>query len=298
MSATAIKLVHRGKAIPERQSLWSFGGEAWEIKDKRAQRPYTSSTPIQQIASSQIQIFGKPLPGSGSIFKALANGKTYKIPFEVNGSGSDFYTFGVTPTPYYLISHCVCPRDDLDRTTVGVAEQVSLFWSPTPEGATYYSPVNEPITWTTTAGGLGSTTMWPTLFTAPSNETDTVTVTATVRDEKCSIDFKVIEPSGIKATKRSSESFSGVGAGMFIDVFLLPLDVSFYRLEVIEPAEATTGKEGYFTSHTPPTHAGNGADDPHPVNCDNKILSPPLNLFDHASSAGWTAPFGSGGRYT
>jgi len=138
---------------------------------------------------------------------------------------------------------------------------------------------------------------WPTTFTAPSNKLN-ATVTATVRDEKIAIAFEVLEPTGIKATKRSSESFSAVGAGMFIDVLLLPQDVSFYRLEVIEPAEATTGIDGYFTSHTPPTHAGHGAGDPHPVNCDNKILGPPLNNFDHAWSAGWTAPFGNGGRYT
>jgi hypothetical protein len=303
VSATAIISVHRGKAIPERQSLWSFAGSASEIKNKRATRPLDNVL-TGPIDKSQIKIFGKPLPGSGYIFKTLADGKTFDIPFKVEGQGSDFYKFGITPSPLYLISRCACPREDLDRTTVGVAEQVYLYWSASlagtgfPNGTCPSDGVEcEPITWETSAGSLSSSNTWQTTFTAPSNETDTVTVAANVRDEKCKIDFKVIEPSGIKATKRNLDvinpPYPHVGAGMTIDVVLLPTTVSFYKVQIEEPQEPATGT-GYCANN-PPQHTTAGVW--YYVDCNNKVLGPPVNFFDHAYDS-VHRPIGAQGTYT
>ncbi len=187
-----------------------------------------------------------------------------------------------------------------DRTTVGVGELANLSFVPS---LAFHYPL-----WGHTGGGLNTDQNTPansTLYTASSNTTSDrvmanfpkggggyVTLTST---------FTVRAPTGINATLRGNPDFYSspypkVGAGMKMDVVLQPTTVSFNRVQIVEPAEATTGITGYFSNHTPPTHAGNGAGVWHAVDCGNKVLGPPIDLFDHAYSGGW--PIGTGGTYT
>jgi hypothetical protein len=202
-----------------------------------------------------------------------------------------------------LAVQCVCTGpNDRERTTVGVGEQVNLCFEPALD---FHNPQ-----WTHAGGNLSTSPTVPangTFYTASSNAaTDKVmanfpksgggyvTLTTT---------FDVRAPTGVKTSIRGlAEFFAGpyprVAAGMFIDVVLQPTTVSFNRVQVQEPGEPTTAT-GYFTQLgvTPPSHSGNGADEWHPVSCDNKVLSPPLNRFDHAwDDRGW--PIGVSGTYT
>jgi hypothetical protein len=127
-----------------------------------------------------------------------------------------------------------------------------------------------------------------------------VTVTATITGipEPFKKTFNVITPSGVETSVRAFQTDfapGSVGAGMYLNVVLLPTTVSFGNVEMTEPAEATTNITGYFINHTPPTHALNGAGDWHRAQCDNLIVD---NFFDHAWSGGWQSPFGQGGSYT
>ena len=142
-----------------------------------------------------------------------------------------------------------------------------------------------------------------TVFTAPSNETP-ATVTANVAGIKSlSVHFDVKEPSGINANIRSFDPFAlgNVGAGMELNVWLLPLNVSFYRVKIKEPGAAATEVWGYFTDpqHPAPPHDwDHWADRWHDVAWNNYVQEPP-NHFDHASSYDWNPPFGQdGGGYT
>jgi hypothetical protein len=296
---TKWRLFTGGKAEPKRQALWGISGQASEIVGKRATRPFTGLE-TREIAKPQIKVFDKALASDGIIFKTLPNGQHIDVPFEVTGPGSDFYTFSPGGTPYYLISRCVCPRPDLDRTTVGVGEEVNLKWSSSPKGADSIYPANEPITWTAGAGSVVPTNTWPTKFTAPSNEIN-ATLTATVRDEECAINFSVVAPTGVKTTIRGQadlfDPLPKVGAGMQIDVVLQPTTVSFNKVQIKEPAAAAV-RTGYYINNPPPNHDNqHGADVWYSVNCANFVLGPPANEFDHAWSD--SGAIGTeGGTYT
>ena len=234
----------------------------------------------------------------------------------VYGTATSGDTLDVTPivsAPYYtytkpnggayaLISRCSCPLKNLARTTVGVGEVVSLYFSPSPYSATDPSPaaaiLSVPISWTTTAGSVSpSVSYCGTVLTSPSSA-NTATVTATVRGASVSKDFSVIEPSGINATRRGLESFpvGQVGAGMYLDVVLQPTTVSFGWVQIEEPGANATDLQGYFSypQNAPPNHdTAHGANKWHPVYCDNLVVD---GVFDLADSYGW--PIGQGGSYT
>jgi hypothetical protein len=295
------RLFTGGKERAVRNALWCITGNASEIINKRAQRPFTAEN-TRAIDKSHIKVFGKVLASDGAIFKTLPNGQHIDVPFEVSGEGSDFYTFGPGGSPYYLISRCKCPRQDLDRTAIGVGEQVDLSWSSTPAGSNSIAPQGEPIAWTTSAGSVSPTNTWPTLFTAPSNSAG-ATATAKVRDEECPITFDVKEPTAVATIRGKADSIGeGVaGAGMQMDSVLQPTNVSFGRVEIEEPGEATTGAEGYFATHPPFTHdSDHGANVWRPVEeCGNRVPGPAKDNFDHASYTvgGWAVGQG-GGKFT
>jgi hypothetical protein len=136
----------------------------------------------------------------------------------------------------------------------------------------------------------------PITYTAPSSA-GSAALSAAIRGEKCTINFGVLEPSGVTSTLRGFQAFArgSVGAGMYINVVLQPTTVSFSRVVVTEPAESTTAITGYFAdpAHSPPSHAGHGGDEPHGIACNNVVTD---REFDHASSEGW--PIGQAGTYT
>ena len=297
-AVTELKLYTGGKAKVNRQNLFCIQASGTEYKGT----PW-SSRYGKTISPSQLRVLNKTPGSDGNLWIVEPDNASPDL--LLNAPGKKHYYAQATQQKYYLVSRCSCPRQDFARTNVGVGEEVSVFFtstmpynipSPTP------STLSVPITWKTTAGSI-SVTSSPsgTVLTSPSNAA-TATVTAAACGESLSIPFNVVEPSGISSTVRSNQSFfvGNVGAGMYLDVVLQPTNVSFGRVWMMEPSEATTGITGYFSNVnlSSISHANNGADEWHPVGCDNKIYSPPNNLFDHAGSYDWTGPFGSGGSYT
>jgi hypothetical protein len=252
------------------------------------------STPIQ----SQNIILGDlgPLDPDGILYAVIDDGSTKDITPKV--AGVPWFTFAwPVLTKYTLSSQVSCQAltdTNLERTSLGVAEVVHLGTMPAE------------TTWNTTAGtlsvGQGGHGIGTYLY-AP-HIAATATVTATIRKVILSIDFDVVEPSGVSSTIRSRDGFnssiSEVGAGMQLDVVIQPTSVSFSKIEMEEPAEPTTGITHYFLNVDLAriSHAGNGAGPWHPVNCGNYIMGPPIDFFDHASSYDWQGPFGQGGSYT
>jgi hypothetical protein len=148
-----------------------------------------------------------------------------------------------------------------------------------------------------------SNTGYQTSFIASSNAANTVVIatfpTASPnRPTQLKKKFEVIEPDGVETDVRGeADLFTNlprVGAGMQLDVFLLPKTVSFYRVEIMEPEQASTGTGHFADGNAPPHGTAQGANDWHPVIYSNKVVD---ELFDHAADA-WGWPIGVSGTYT
>ena len=319
---TVMKLFTGGKALSKRQNLFMLSATAnrmlgmklkpnllgvanpqeWELPPVWGPEVGVAPTEIEidgkEIPANQLMAFGKQVGADGNVWIVQPDNAEPLV--GLTAPGKKHYYAGATQGKYYLVSRCSCPRQDLARTTVGVGEVVSIYFSSDALGNNpFVLPATAPIGWTTTAGSLSPASSYcGTVLTSP-NSANTADVTATVRGQSLGISFNVIKPSGVQATIRQLESFQSgsVGAGMFINVVVQPTTVSFANILVMEPSEPTIAT-GYFLTVDPSriSHASHGADDPHPVSCDNLILSPPYNYFDHAWSSGW--PIGVSGTYT
>ena len=146
---------------------------------------------------------------------------------------------------------------DRARKTIGVGEEVTL--RVLPEGVDVFL-------WDRTQGGgdlsyySGSTTT----YTAPGAEDD-VTITATVEGADCSVNFSVIEPTGLLLENKelgpgpSQVTPTWMNIAYLANIYLQPANVSFYRLCICEGASDVTAT-GYFTlyNHGMIAHQLNG----------------------------------------
>lgn len=291
-----LKFYSGGMGLPKRKSVYQATASGYSHKQTNVAGIYKS--PLYDsipIASQNITLgdLGQ-LDPDGILYANIDDGSTKDITPKV--ANTPYYTFGwPVLTKYTLISQVSCQAltdINMERTSLGVAEVVSLGTMPAE------------TTWNTSAGtlsvgqgGHGSGTYLYAPHTAA-----TATVTATIRKASLSIDFGVVEPSGIQATIRARQTdfaLGSVGAGMYLNVVLQPTTVSFAALKVMEPSEPTIAT-GYFLAVDPSkiSHVNHGADVPHSVGCNNLIYNPTQIYFDHAWSSGWNGPFGQGGSYT
>jgi hypothetical protein len=244
----------------------------------------TSEWETEAVPPTSIQVCGKSLYAEGYVYKKLADNDDVDI---TPIAPPKRYTYSIIATKYRPIPQVACAAaadPNPERTSLGVGEYDTISGMP---AETH---------WSTSGGTLSTAGPSPaTVLTAPG-VAGNVTVTATVRDVSTTIDFGVLAPSGVQVSVRGQDSYSPpfVGAGIYLDVYLTPKTVSFYRVQIMEPAAAAISKTGYFATHAPPNHdAAHGADDWHPVNCENKVVE---GAFDHAYSSGW--PLGITGSYT
>jgi hypothetical protein len=263
-----IKFYAGGMGLPKRPSVYQGSVSAVAHTQTGVIGIYNTPTYGNTPIASQNITLGDlgQLDPDGILYAKVDDGSTKDITPKV---GAPYYTFAMPVlTKYTLISQVSCQAltdTNLERTSLGVAEVVSLGTMPAE------------TTWSTSAGTLSALSGSGTVLTAPYTA-GSATVTATIRKVSLSIDFGVVEPSGISSTIRQKDYFEppGVGAGMQMNIVLQPTTVSFGNVEMTEPAEATTGITGYFLSHTPPTHAGNGAsngtDNWHQANCSNLVV--------------------------
>ncbi len=155
------------------------------------------------------------LGADGWVYGTATSGETLDVTPSVS---APYYTYSLpVGGAYALVSRCSCSLKNLARTTVGVGEVVSLFFSPSPSSDTDPSPavatLSVPISWTTTAGSVSPAVSYAgTVLTSP-NSANTATVTATVRGASVSKDFSVIEPSGVDAYVNAVSHYGNGVAG-------------------------------------------------------------------------------------
>jgi hypothetical protein len=188
---------------------------------------------------------------------------------------------------------------DQSRTNLGVGEDVYIRWNPLP-------PVMP--TYTVTAGSIRKWSSdgltW--LFTAPSNRTDEVTLTATFPNgTRKEVKFTVFEPTEkplaeITDTTTQRINTNVAGAWMRLKVFLAPTNVSFYKVLVFEPPMDATNVSDYFTNHWPlPHRTDQGAGVWHPVGQDNRVdPGKPFDTCQYAGSPILPYPWAPGGKFT
>lgn len=287
--SSQIELLTGGKSGSTRKSLFVLSATIGSaFKD-----PFTEFSPI---SPTSIQLGGMGALGTdGNLAKALGDNETHDITPIVKGPRYYFLTRLPQVWKYPFISTCYSPYPaNRSRTTIGVGEQVSIgFASGYP-----FSTITYPVTWTTTAGSL-SGNGGAVQLSAPARATN-VTVTAKARGTSFSVDFSVIEPTGVDhATITSVNTYgNGVpGAGMHLNVFIAPTNVSFYRVQMQEIGKNASEKSGYFNTHTPLSHIGNGADVWHPIGYNNLIGDNMDNCF-YAGSNILPSPWTPGGSFT
>ena len=293
---TKMTLFTGGKAAA-RKSFFVLYGNAAEIVDSQRLPPYgySSSDPgMRNIPYNQIVLgeLGNLLP-NGTLYKALPDGISKDVTPTVAGKPIYLISTGLVGK-YVPTSTChASTPTDKTRTTIGVGEEVDLGFSPS-MASLPYNP-----SWTISAGSLSGLVAYPnsaagTTMTAPSNAANS-TVTASIGKESVTFNFTVLEPTGIDHTDfieyYAYSSTTLAGAGVHLRPYVAPLNVSFYRVQVIEVGEDASSVNGYFTVHTPPSHIGNGADTPIQLNEDNS-WDP---NYDWAKSSGWPSPWASSG---
>lgn len=132
------------------------------------------------------------------------------------------------------------------RTTVGVGEKMEFHCS------------MDGTSWSSTGGTNGRTKkvkgradifQW----TAPKAGA-TVTITAKKGAQTGTIAIRVVEPTGVTATRTGEHDLPGAGAGMTLSFAFNPSGADFSRCQWYEEPRNATNKTGYFSKHTPPNH--------------------------------------------
>jgi hypothetical protein len=208
----------------------------------------------------------------------FADGQEFDVTPQVPAAYS---YFTVLATQHKLVVECLSDYPtNKTRTTVGVAEDVSLAFQP----PVAMGPGEQPW-WLAFDGGVSSAFGSSTVFTAPSNAA-TAVVRVLVRAAQLDTTFRVLEPTGIRTSLGSPQVFDvgHVGVGMELNVFIEPVNVSFCKLHVMEIGEDATNVWGYFTNSYFTTsglsHKNDGADVPHYVGSTNMIHEYGIDMFD------------------
>jgi hypothetical protein len=261
--------------------LYSISGSAYTMFYTDKSLPDSTGT---VVPPNQIQIGNLvSLDTNGVLYASLPVHSSVPVTPHVNSSGYHIGHF--YPTAYKLVSQCVATTPgNRARTTIGVGEQVNLYFNPSP------SIDYRNFAWSTTAGSLTSTQGNSTQLTAPSSA-GSATVTATVRGQPVSITFNVVAPSSYDHAQLTATNHYPVGvagAGMTNLIWISPTNVSFYRVNIMEVGEDATNISGYFSQWTPQQLHHNTADHWTSLNQANQFV-------DYAGSYSNPPPWSVGG---
>ncbi len=241
---TEMKLATGGHRGSTAKNLWCISASV---------TAYTNWDDIfgEPVPSEQISIggFGN-LDTNGELYVELSDNDPDSVTPRVKGK--DRYTFVVNAQKFHLAHQTIFPalsNTNLNRTTIGVGEYVTLSGMPTT------------TKWSTTAGGLSATSGSSTLLTAPSNAVN-ATVIAMVASIPVKVPFDVKAPSGIDHAvilNNNSNLFAlgYAGARMDMTIYLAPTSVSFYRVNLMEIPGPASNVTGFFTN-SPPYHSSAG----------------------------------------
>jgi hypothetical protein len=219
-----------------------------------------------------------------------------------NAPAYKYNTFYMGADKFALINQTVSPiPTDQARLTLGVGEQVVITLTNISQQRIVPQKDAALVRWTTSAGSVYPTNGSSTTLTAPSNAA-TATVTMSYGAMAHSIDFTVIEPTGVDHAAflqyGTYTSTTLAGAGVQLRPYIGPMNVSFYQVQIMEVGQDASGTNGYFVFHTPPNHDDDhGANQPIYLGYDNHWLGD-----DWATSYGWAPPWYAsgwiGGSYT
>ncbi|MCX6884378.1 MAG: hypothetical protein NTX27_04980 [Verrucomicrobia bacterium] len=237
-----MKMKTGGKGRAGTRNLFSVSGGATRIKYE-IWRPWLEPEPDGYVVPPEEVRLGSlgKLGSDGYLYKALPDGITVDVTPFVDVPN---YTFGVSAQKHGFIHTCVATTPpNLDRTYLGVGEQVNIYFDPAPPIAAQ---------WATTAGSITSDSGPGTLLTAPSNSSS-FSVTAEIRGAQFRLLFAALEPSGYDHAQIVSKREYGVGlvaAQMSLRVFFGPRTVSFYRVEIEEVGLDAINVWGCFTNRS------------------------------------------------
>jgi hypothetical protein len=168
--------------------------------------------------------------------------------------------------------------EDRARTRIGVGERVRATYS---LGAAEWEISGE--------GQLSSTSGATVTFTAPASGGST-TLTATGGGCSASITFTTVEPSSVRMVKRFTSptrvehTVNMPNVGIFTNIFLVPSDVNFHRVEWIE-SEINFIATGLYLCNRP---GGNGhGPNPNPLGMSTHVqarVGTAAAAFDHIYS--------------
>ena len=201
------------------------------------------------------------------------------VEVETYGKHAVSITASATDLPDYCVECCACSDTantnalvmklesetvskalDCSRTTIGVCEMVTLNVLP---------PYEAPLPFWRIDNGGGTIRVpfgYSTTYEAPDSE-DAVTITATIGEMEGSIDFTVIEPTGIRLENNSigygapSVAPTWMSIPYFANIYLQPDNVSFYRLQIREGGSPIVGTGAFAPPYKHPSmeyHAPNG----------------------------------------
>ncbi len=138
------------------------------------------------------------------------------------------------------------------RTTVGVGENMQFHCS---NAGTSWSSSGGTDGATTTSAGSADMFNW-----TAGAVGSTVTITVTKGSQTGTIAIRVVEPTGIAATRTGGHDLPGAGAGMTLSFSFNPSGPSFANCQWYEEPKNASNLTGYFQTHTPPNHdAAHGA---------------------------------------
>jgi hypothetical protein len=291
---TILTLLTGGKGLSQQKCLFKITANAFAV---------TNLTPFVSIPVPPTQIYLGELGRLGpysNLWCILPDNASYNITPKVEPTPSlDYYTFQAGALKYTPITYTQYPAltdPDRARTTIGVGEQVNVGFDNTP---------GIWLDWKTSAGSVSNTFGVGTVFTAPSNATPNVIITASFQGTELTYPpFDVIEPDGVKAaiisTTRTDLGNRVVGAWMQLNVVMQPTTVSFYRVEMLEIGEDPTNVTGYFTNHWPLSHdLGTKANTWHPVDQNNLIdASGGMDTCAYYGNPLMPWPWSPGGQFT
>ncbi len=248
-SRTLAKFFPGDKAILEEAPLGLINAGA--IEDGEPPQAPWQYTPGRDVPFSSTRVAGKTVNEYGFAAVALASGAPIDA---VVTAPVQHYGGGASGTKHELITLCHASIPvKRTRRTIGVGEEVWLGFIPD-------LPVQYiTVYWSTSAGAVEPTTGTETTLTAPSNAAP-ATVNVHIGGAKLEREFQVKEPKGMHHADTVEQYHYEPGivaAGMKLRVFVEPLDVSFYRVQIMEVPGLGTNGQGYYATHPIPPHGTN-----------------------------------------
>ena len=139
------------------------------------------------------------------------------------------------------------------RTKLGVGEHVTLFILPASETGTWTYRLSTATNPLNRVSKSGNTLEYEALRYVEIDGTGTTVTFEHENGLSAEVGFNVMAPAGAVARNPfyPNPDFHGwqnAGAIMYLSIFLMPDDVSFYRLEVWEVAKVSIDATGYFTT--------------------------------------------------